>query len=62
MPSVVHSMDLPELVEEGTAKIAPIVSSRKAAALILKSWDKKYGRSRFYRSRSRPNAGGHLIF
>lgn len=36
-------VDLPELVEAGKAKIAPIVSSRRAAALLLKTWDKKYG-------------------
>lgn len=29
-------VDLPELVEAGKAKIAPIVSSRRAAALLLK--------------------------
>lgn len=55
-------MDLPELVEEGTAKIAPIVSSRKAAALILKSWDKKYGRVPDFIVAEGPNAGGHLGF
>lgn len=38
-------VDLPELVEAGKAKIAPIVSSRRAAALLLKTWDKKYGRT-----------------
>lgn len=38
-------IDLPELVEAGKAKIAPIVSSRRAASLILKTWDKKYGRT-----------------
>ena len=37
-------VDLPELVRGSMVKIAPIVSSRKAAALILKAWDKKYGR------------------
>lgn len=49
-------VDLPELVEAGKAKIAPIVSSRRAAALLLKTWGKKYGRTAdFYRRRG---AGG----
>ena len=37
-------LNLPELVEEGSALIAPIVSSGRAAALISKVWEQKYGR------------------
>lgn len=55
-------MDLPELVREGAAKIAPIVSSRKAVALILRAWDKKYARVPDFIVAEGPNAGGHLGF
>lgn len=55
-------MDLPELVEAGKAKIAPIVSSRRAAALLLKTWDKKYGRTADFIVTEGPEAGGHLGF
>lgn len=55
-------LDLPELVSEGTAKIAPIVSSRRAAALIFRAWDKKYGRTPDFIVAEGPKAGGHLGF
>lgn len=55
-------MDLPELVKEGTAKIAPIVSSRKAISLILRAWDKKYKRTPDFIVAEGPLAGGHLGF
>ena len=55
-------VDLPELVEAGKAKIAPIVSSRRAAALLLKTWDKKYGRTADFIVAEGPEAGGHLGF
>lgn len=55
-------MDLPELVPFGKAKIAPIVSSKKAAALILRSWDKKYHRIPDFIVAEGPKAGGHLGF
>lgn len=55
-------IDLPELVEAGKAKIAPIVSSRRAASLILKTWDKKYGRTADFIVAEGPEAGGHLGF
>jgi len=51
-------VDLPELVEAGKAKIAPIVSSRRAAALLLKTWDKKYGRTADFIVTEGPEAGG----
>ena len=54
-------VDLPELVEAGKAKIAPIVSSRRAA-LLLKTWDKKYGRTADFIVTEGPEAGGHLGF
>lgn len=55
-------MDLPELVKEGAAKIAPIVSSRKAISLILRAWDKKYQRTPDFIVAEGPLAGGHLGF
>lgn len=55
-------MDLPELVKGSSAKIAPIVSSKKAAALILKSWMKKYQVLPDFIVIEGPKAGGHLGF
>lgn len=55
-------VELPELVKGSMVKIAPIVSSRKAAALILKAWDKKYGRTPDFIVVEGPKAGGHLGF
>ena len=55
-------MDLPSLVEGYDTKIAPIVSSRRAADLILKTWDKKYHRTADFLVIEGPLAGGHLGF
>lgn len=55
-------MDLPELVADSSTKIAPIVSSRKAAALIMKSWLKKYKKLPDFIVIEGPKAGGHLGF
>lgn len=55
-------MDLPELVAGSRTKIAPIVSSRKAAALIMKSWLKKYKKLPDFIVIEGPKAGGHLGF
>lgn len=55
-------MDLPELVKGSSTKIAPIVSSKKAAALILKSWMKKYQVLPDFIVIEGPKAGGHLGF
>lgn len=55
-------IDLPELVKGSTTKIAPIVSSGKAAALILKSWMKKYQVLPDFIVVEGPKAGGHLGF
>ena len=56
-------MDLPGLVpEEGGTKIAPIVSSKRAAALILKMWDHHYQRTADFLVIEGPEAGGHLGF
>lgn len=55
-------MDLPDLVKGSLTKIAPIVSSVKAASLILKAWDKKYKRVPDFIVVEGPKAGGHLGF
>lgn len=53
---------LPELVEGSDTKIAPIVSTEKAARVIFKMWDKKYRRTADFLVIEGPKAGGHLGF
>lgn len=53
---------LPELVKNTKVKIAPIVSSFKAAKTILKLWDRKYNRAADMVVIEGPKAGGHLGF
>jgi NAD(P)H-dependent flavin oxidoreductase YrpB (nitropropane dioxygenase family) len=55
-------LDLPELVKGTNTKIAPIVSSGKAAALISKVYDKKFARTTDMFIVEGPEAGGHLGF
>lgn len=55
-------MRLPELTEGSNIKIAPIVSSLKAAKVILQRWDKRYSRSADLIVIEGPKAGGHLGF
>jgi len=55
-------MHLPKLVEGSNVKIAPIVSSGKAATLIIKNWTKKYSRLPDLVVVEGPEAGGHLGF
>lgn len=55
-------MDLPALVEGSSTKIAPIVSSEKAANVILAMWDRKYKRTADMLVIEGPKAGGHLGF
>lgn len=55
-------MDLPKLVGESRTKIAPIVSSRRAAQLILKMWAHRYNRTADFIVIEGPKAGGHLGF
>lgn len=38
-------IDLPEHVKGSNVKIAPVVSSKKAANIIMKLWDKNYHRT-----------------
>ncbi len=55
-------MDLPKLVEGSTTKIAPIVSSLRAAKLIIRKWGKSYERLPDAIVVEGPEAGGHLGF
>lgn len=54
--------ELPSLVIGSKTKIAPIVSSGKAAKVITKLWDKKYNYIPDAVIVEGPNAGGHLGF
>lgn len=55
-------LKLPQLVEGHDVLIAPIVSSGKAAKLILKNWMKKYRRCADFVVIEGSQAGGHLGF
>lgn len=55
-------LKLPKLVEGSKVKIAPIVSSLKAAKTILKMWDRKYNSTADMVVIEGPKAGGHLGF
>lgn len=54
--------NLPKLTEGSETKIAPIVSSEKAASVLLKRWDKKYNTTADFIVIEGPEAGGHLGF
>ncbi len=54
--------DLPGIVQGTKTKIAPIVSSGKAAQLITKLWDRKYNHIPDMVIVEGPEAGGHLGF
>jgi NAD(P)H-dependent flavin oxidoreductase YrpB (nitropropane dioxygenase family) len=53
---------LPDLVKGFQTRIAPIVSSAKAAKVILHYWDTHYGRTADMVIVEGPEAGGHLGF
>ena len=55
-------VDMPEYVKGTDTKIAPIVSSEKAARIILKMWDRHYKRTADFLIIEGPHAGGHLGF
>lgn len=55
-------MNLPELVQSSDTKIAPIVSGKKALAVICKYWMKKFNRLPDLIVVEGPKAGGHLGF
>lgn len=53
---------LPSLLNNNKTKIAPIVSSAKAANILFKMWDKKYNTTADLLIFEGPLAGGHLGF
>lgn len=55
-------VNLPAYVKGSGTKIAPIVSTEKAAGVVLKYWDRKYGRTADLVVIEGPKAGGHLGF
>ena len=55
-------LDLPRFVKGSRTRIAPIVSSAKAAKIITKYWDQHYDRKADLMIVEGPEAGGHLGF
>ncbi len=55
-------LNLPEFTKGSSTKVAPIVSSDRAAKLICKTWDKRYGVIPDAIVVEGPLAGGHLGF
>ncbi|MGI6357951.1 MAG: NAD(P)H-dependent flavin oxidoreductase [Bacillota bacterium] len=55
-------LNLPELVEGAAVKLAPIISSARAAKLMCRSWLQRYGRVPDAIVLEGPQAGGHLGF
>lgn len=55
-------INLPDLVKNSATKIAPIISSVKAAKVLLKLWDKRFEKTADMVVVEGPKAGGHLGF
>ncbi|WP_196805281.1 NAD(P)H-dependent flavin oxidoreductase [Butyrivibrio sp. NC3005] len=55
-------LELPEYVPEGSALIAPIVSSGRTIKLIARKWERSYKRYPDFVVLEGPKAGGHLGF
>jgi len=55
-------LKLPGLVEDRSVNLVPIVSSGRAAELVLRAWDKRYARTADGIVLEGPLAGGHLGF
>ncbi|MFC1566788.1 NAD(P)H-dependent flavin oxidoreductase [bacterium] len=55
-------LNLPEYVENSSTKLIPIVSSDRAANIIIKTWKKRYDRVPDAVVVEGPLAGGHLGF
>jgi NAD(P)H-dependent flavin oxidoreductase YrpB (nitropropane dioxygenase family) len=53
---------LPEFAEGGSAKLIPIVSSARAADIIIRAWKRRYNRLPDAIIMEGPMAGGHLGF
>ncbi len=55
-------LKLPAMVEDTSVNLVPIVSSARAATLILRTWEKRYTRTAQAVVLEGPLAGGHLGF
>ncbi len=55
-------LDLPKLVGNADIALAPIVSGRRALALIMKVWSRKFNRKPDFVIAEGRDAGGHLGF
>jgi nitronate monooxygenase len=55
-------LKLPEMDEDAKALLIPIISSGRAASLVLRAWDKRYQRTADAVIVEGPLAGGHLGF
>ncbi len=55
-------LDLPALVKNSEVLLAPIVSSKKAVEVILKSWERRYQKTADFVVIESADAGGHLGF
>jgi len=53
---------LPSLVEDSSVSLVPIISSARVAGLILRLWDRHFGRTADGLILEGPLAGGHLGF
>jgi nitronate monooxygenase len=53
---------LPEMVGDESVSLIPIVSSGRASDIVLKTWDKRFGRTAAAVILEGPLAGGHLGF
>lgn len=52
-------LNLPEYVQGAEVKIAPVVSSFRGAELMMRIWDRKYGRNADFLVMESPYSGGH---
>lgn len=52
-------LTLPEHVKGCDVKIAPVVSSYRGAELMMRTWDRKYGRNADFLIMESPYSGGH---
>ncbi len=55
-------LKLPAIVEDNSVNLVPIVSSGRAPGIILRVWDRRYGRTADGFILEGPLAGGHLGF
>lgn len=55
-------LKLPEMVDDKTVNLLPIISSGRAADLVLRTWDRRYSRTADAVILEGPLAGGHLGF